>query len=55
MINFDTDEMIVDGEEEDIDGRGLSQMEMGITKTSDGKQAITMFVSSYNMYYCYAD
>ena len=39
----------------DLNGRGLSQMEMGITKTSDGKQAITMFTSTYNMYYCYAD
>ena len=56
MIDFDTDEMVTDGEkEEDLNGRGLSQMEMGITKTSDGKQAITMFTSTYNMYYCYAE
>jgi len=56
MIDFDTDEMVMDGEkEEDLNGRGLSQMEMGITKTSDGKQAITMFTSTYNMYYCYAE
>jgi len=48
--------MVMDGEkEEDLNGRGLSQMEMGITKTSDGKQAITMFTSTYNMYYCYAE
>ena len=55
MIDFDTDEAVIDGEDETDSGKGLSQMEMGITKTKDGKQAITIFTSSYNMYYCYSD
>jgi len=54
MVDFDTDEMVEDGEEKDP-GKGISQMEMGITKTSKGKEAITIFTSSYNMYYCYND
>ena len=28
-------------------------MEIGITTGEDGKEAITMFTSSNNMYYCY--
>lgn len=56
MVDFDTNELIVDGEEQELtSGKRLSQMEMGITKTSNGKEAIIIFVSSYNMYYCYND
>ena len=55
MIDFDTTEAVFDGEEDTDSGKGINQMEMGITKTEDGKQAITIFTSSYNMYYCYND
>ena len=55
MIDFDTTEAVFDGEEDTDSGKGINQMEMGITKTEDGKQAITIFTSSYNMYYCYSD
>lgn len=53
MIKFNSKEFIVDGVAGPEDNSKLSDMEMGITKTSDGKQAITIFTSSYNMYYCY--
>ena len=55
MIKFKTDELIMDGEKQDYEATGsnLSDMEMGITKTADGRQAITIFTSTYNMYYCY--
>lgn len=52
MVKFETKEFIVDGAAGEEDKK-LSEMEMGITKTADGKQAITIFTSSYNMYYCY--
>ena len=55
MVDFDTTEAVFDGEEDTDSGKGINQMEMGITKTEDGKQAITIFTSSYNMYYCYND
>lgn len=54
MVSFDTEEVYVDGEEKDIETTGgLSDMEIGITTGEDGKEAITMFTSSNNMYYCY--
>ena len=53
MLTFDTDEMLLEGEEQDVSDVNLSQLEMGITRTSEGKSAITIFVSTYNMYYCY--
>ena len=54
-LKNDTTEAVFDGEEDTDSGKGINQMEMGITKTEDGKQAITIFTSSYNMYYCYSD
>lgn len=53
MIKFDSKEFMVDGAAGPESNSKLSQMEMGITKTEKGKQAITIFTSSYNMYYCY--
>lgn len=53
MVTFDTDEFVMDGEDQDTSEVNLSKMEMGITRTSEGKSAIMMFVSTYNMYYCY--
>ena len=55
MLSFDADEYILDGVDADASKVSLTDMEMGITETSSGKQAITIFVSSYNMYYCYND
>ena len=55
MLSFDADEYILDGVDADASEVSLTDMEMGITETSSGKQAITIFVSSYNMYYCYND
>lgn len=55
MVDFNTNEFILDGVKQDLDGKGISQAEMGITKTDEGKQGILMFVSTYNMYYCYND
>ena len=55
MLSFDADEYILDGVDTDASKVSLTDMEMGITETSSGKQAITIFVSSYNMYYCYND
>jgi hypothetical protein len=55
MLSFDTDEYILGGVDTDASKVNLSDMEMGITETSSGKQAITIFVSTYNMYYCYND
>ena len=55
MLSFDTDEYILGGVDTDASKVNLSDMEIGITKTSSGKQAITIFVSTYNMYYCYND
>ena len=52
MVTFESDEFMTDGVVQDQQNN-LSEMEMGITKTKDGKQAITIFTSSYNMYYCY--
>ena len=52
MVTFKSDEFMTDGVVQDQQNN-LSEMEMGITKTKDGKQAITIFTSSYNMYYCY--
>ncbi len=52
MVTFDADEFMVDGEIQDEE-TNLSQLEMGITKTDEGQQAIFYFVSSSNMYYCY--
>ena len=55
MLSFDTDEYILNGIDTDTSKVNLTDMEMGITETSSGKQAITIFVSTYNMYYCYND
>ena len=55
MVDFNTTEAVFDGVKDTDPNKGISQMEMGITKTDDGKQAITIFTSSYNMYYCYND
>ncbi len=52
MIHFKTDEFLLDGVKQTENDK-LSDMEIGITKVADGKQAITIFTSSYNMYYCY--
>ena len=52
MVKFEADEYMVDGELPE-DQKNLSDMEMGIAKVEGGKQAITIFTSSYNMYYCY--
>ena len=51
MVEFVTDEYKVDGEVQELNN--LSDMEMGITQQTDGRGAITIFVSSNNMYYCY--
>ena len=55
MLSFDADEYVLDGVDADTSKVSLTDMEMGITETSSGKQAITIFVSTYNMYYCYND
>ena len=54
MVDFNTDEYISDGEKQDITNT-TSQMEMGIAESGNGagRQAIIIFVSSYNRYYCY--
>ncbi len=51
MVKFNTTEFMEDGEVQEL--KNLSDMEMGITKTDEGRGAITIFVASYNMYYCY--
>lgn len=54
MVSFDTEEGVIEGEEQIIDtSNGLSDMEIGIAEGDDGKEAITIFTSSGNMYYCY--
>ena len=54
MVDFNTDEYISDGEKQDITNT-TSQMYMGIAESGNcaGRQAIIIFVSSYNRYYCY--
>jgi len=51
MVKYNTDEYKVDGEVQPLNR--LSDMEMGITKQTDGRGAITIFTSTNNMYYCY--
>lgn len=51
MVKFDTTEFMKEGEVQDLNN--LSDMEIGITENDEGRSAITIFVSSYNMYYCY--
>ena len=51
MVKFNTSEFMEDGEVQEL--KSLSDMEMGITESDEGRGAITIFVSSYNMYYCY--
>jgi len=53
MIKFDSKEFMENGVINTESDSKLSEMEMGITKTDKGKQAITIFTFSYNMYYCY--
>lgn len=54
MVSFDTEEGVIKGEEQTIDtSNSLSDMEIGIAEGDDGKEAITIFTSSGNMYYCY--
>ena len=56
LVEFgETTEYIYDGEYQDVTGRQMSKMEMGITNLDDKRGAITIFYSNYNMYYCYAD
>jgi hypothetical protein len=54
MVKFNTKSGYVDGKKVDLETNGgLSDMEIGITKNANGREAITMFTSSNNMYYCY--
>ena len=54
MVSFDTEEGVVEGKKQTIDtSNSLSDMEIGIAEGDDGKEAITIFTSSGNMYYCY--
>ena len=50
----------MDGDAKDFisDGKSLgrdfeSQMEFGLTEVDGKRQGVVLFVSSYNMYYCY--
>lgn len=54
MVSFSTDEYILKGEKQE-DPKNVSKMEMGISESGNnaGRQAITIFTSSYNTYYCY--
>lgn len=47
------EDFIVDGKPNDTDFN--SQMEMGVTTVDTKKQAVIMFVSTYNTYYCYEE
>ena len=54
MVKFNTKSGYVDGKKVDLETNGgLSDMEIGIAEGDDGKEAITIFTSSGNMYYCY--
>lgn len=54
IVFFDTEEGVVEGKKQTIDtSNSLSDMEIGIAEGDDGKEAITIFTSSGNMYYCY--
>ena len=53
MITFkgEKEDFIVNGEQSD---HGFnSQMEFGLSSKNVKKQGVIMFVSTYNMYYCY--
>lgn len=47
------DDFIIEGSPADHDFN--SQMEFGITSVNVKKQGVIMFVSNYNMYYCYEE
>lgn len=53
MVTFKgpKEDYIVNGKEQDHDF--TSEMEFGITTVDNKRQGVIMFVSSYNMYYCY--
>jgi len=50
MLKFSSVSKKVEGEQ--VETGGLQNLEMGITKTGSGREAVAMF-ADYNMYYCY--
>lgn len=53
MVSFNGDkkDFIIDGKSSEKDFN--SKMEIGITKNKNKKEAVIIFLNSYNMYYCY--
>lgn len=53
MVDFEggKDDFVVDGESQNKEFK--AQMEIGITTKNDKREGVIIFVSSYNMYYCY--
>ncbi len=54
MVDMDVDEFIDGGVDKSDEKSGSTQLEMGIANVDNERQAITIFTSTYNMYYCYA-
>ncbi len=56
MVTLNINEVYIDGEEEELESTDSSpKMEIAITDGEDGREAVTIFTASYNMYYCYED